>query len=212
MAREVVVHVFRHAQATGGNPGARLTPEGRRKFPSAARELLRDIPKNAVVKFYSSPFLRARQTRQGLEAHVRLRRESLPKAREREKLVYRKRLPKGTVAERELWKGTKTVALKRLARAQWAANKTPEEGVADYKRILVDFPQRLSRAKGRGPPIHLVMVTHAGPPALNALLNALAKRKLASRRPIENLERVVLRFGKGRPSWRFRNYSGRVRL
>jgi broad specificity phosphatase PhoE len=210
MAREVVVHVFRHAQATGGNPGARLTPEGRRKFPSAARELLRDIPKNAVVKFYSSPFLRARQTRQGLEAHVRLRRESLPKARVRDRLVYLKRLPKGTVMRRN-WEGTK---VSTLPRDQWVAVKTPKEGVADFKRILVDFPQRLARVKGRGPPIHLVMVSHAGPPALNAFVEAATGRTLESLGgDLLNLERIMLRFKPGRrPVVRFRRHSGPLRL
>lgn len=190
MARDVIVHVFRHGKATGSVSTAELTPEGEEQARKAAQELLNHIPEGAVVKFFDSGFVRARQTRERMEEIVKPQRRTLV-ARSRATLAYLKKVKDGFSDQQ----------------------KTPQEGVADFRRTLVQYPKRLSETLAPGSPIHLVAVAHAGKPALNALVESLSGKTLEQLKgDIQNCERFTLHFKPGHaPMMHFREHHGPIR-
>jgi len=188
MPRQVIVHVFRHGKATGGEKNAELTPEGVEQARKAGWKLLKFLPKKAIIKFYNSPIRRAQQTRKLIEAIVREKRPAL-EARERYTLAYLKPLAGGVLAE-----------------------KAKAEAMKDYRKTLIEFPKRLSERTSGRRSIHLIVVSHAGPPALTGFLEQLTGKpieKLGGN--LENCERFTLEFKpRKEPVLRFREHKMRV--
>lgn len=169
--RKVVLHLIRHGEAIykdRNDKEGSLTEEGKLQAEELANKLFTQISPGEVVKFYSSPLQRTRQTAEILRKTI----ESKIKETGKEITVLKGNLRTKTglvsidLLTSDYWQ-LKREGIKDPVQ-YWLDNldKSPQEALVIFENLMSHFQNLALRIAPQGPNLHLICVTHGGNPDL----------------------------------------------